>query len=140
MDELRNLLKEYEIQITRQRLEVLGILKELNTHVTAEDVVNVLRERGISMTVATVYNVLNLFEQKGLVMRVGTAGEPVIYDINTYGHVHVCDCDTRHVWDYPDSGLLETVNRYLRENPPENLELSRVDISLIGHDKVQKPS
>ena len=140
MDELRNLLKEYEIQITRQRLEVLGILKELNTHVTAEDIVNVLRERGISMTVATVYNVLNLFEQKGLVMRVGTAGEPVIYDINTYGHVHVCDSDTRHVRDYPDSGLLETVNRYLRKNPPENLELSRVDISLIGHDKVQKPS
>lgn len=139
MERLRSILKENGVQVTKQRLEVYQILKELNTHVTAEDILKVLKRQGNSMTVATVYNILNLFEQKGLIMRVGTAGEPVIYDINTYGHVHVCDCDTRHVRDYPDKGLLEVVNRYLQENPLKGLELKRVDISLIGHDKVWKP-
>ena len=139
MERLRSILKENGVQVTKQRLEVYQILKKLNTHVTAEDILKVLKRQGNSMTVATVYNILNLFEQKGLIMRVGTAGEPVIYDINTYGHVHVCDCDTRHVRDYPDKGLLEVVNRYLQENPLKGLELKRVDISLIGHDKVWKP-
>ena len=139
MERLRSILKKNGVQVTKQRLEVYQILKELNTHVTAEDILKVLKRQGNSMTVATVYNILNLFEQKGLIMRVGTAGEPVIYDINTYGHVHVCDCDTRHVRDYPDKGLLEVVNRYLQENPLKGLELKRVDISLIGHEKVWKP-
>ena len=139
MERLRSILKKNGVQVTKQRLEVYQILKELNTHVTAEDILKVLKRQGNSMTVATVYNILNLFEQKGLIMRVGTAGEPVIYDINTYGHVHVCDCDTRHVRDYPDKGLLEVVTRYLQENPLKGLELKRVDISLIGHDKVWKP-
>ena len=71
------------------------------------------------MTVATVYNILNLFEQKGLIMRVGTAGEPVIYDINTYDHIHVCDNDTRHVRDYPDNGLLEVVTHLSERKPAE---------------------
>ena len=74
MEELRKFLKDTGIQVTRQRLEVFQILKELNTHTTAEDIRKVLDSRGISMTVATIYNILNLFEEKGLIMRVGTAG------------------------------------------------------------------
>lgn len=138
MEGLRSVLKEHGVQITKQRLEVYQILKELNTHVTAEDILQVLQERNCAMTVATVYNILNLFEQKGLIMRVGTAGEPVIYDINTYDHIHVCDNDTRHVRDYPDNGLLEVVTHYLEENPLKDVDLIRVDISLVGHDKIQK--
>ncbi len=138
MEGLRSVLKEHGVQITKQRLEVYQILKELNTHVTAEDILQVLQERNCAMTVATVYNILNLFEQKGLIMRVGTAGEPVIYDINTYDHIHVCDNDTRHVRDYPDNGLLEVVTHYLEENPLKDVDLIRVDISLVGHDKMQK--
>ena len=138
MEGLRSVLKEHGVQITKQRLEVYQILKELNTHVTAEYILQVLQERNCAMTVATVYNILNLFEQKGLIMRVGTAGEPVIYDINTYDHIHVCDNDTRHVRDYPDNGLLEVVTHYLEENPLKDVDLIRVDISLVGHDKMQK--
>ena len=138
MEGLRSVLKEHGVQITKQRLEVYQILKELNTHATAEDILQVLQERNCAMTVATVYNILNLFEQKGLIMRVGTAGEPVIYDINTYDHIHVCDNDTRHVRDYPDNGLLEVVTHYLEENPLKDVDLIRVDISLVGHDKMQK--
>ncbi len=138
MEGLRSVLKEHGVQITKQRLEVYQILKELNTHVSADDILQVLQERNCAMTVATVYNILNLFEQKGLIMRVGTAGEPVIYDINTYDHIHVCDNDTRHVRDYPDNGLLEVVTHYLKENPLKDVDLIRVDISLVGHDKEQK--
>ena len=138
MEDFRKTLKENGVQITRQRLEVYQILKELNTHVTAEDVRKVLESRNISMTVATIYNILNLFEEKGLIMRVGTAGEPVVFDINTFGHVHICDLETRRVRDYLEPGLLDAVNRYLTEHPLTDLDLTRVEINLIGHDKTLK--
>lgn len=135
MEELRKILKDTGIQVTRQRLEVFQILKELNTHTTAEDIRKVLDSRGISMTVATIYNILNLFEEKGLIMRVGTAGEPVIFDINTFGHAHICDSESRHVRDYPETELLELVTDYLKAHPIKDLELQRVEINLVGHDK-----
>ena len=127
MEELRKFLKDTGIQVTRQRLEVFQILKELNTHTTAEDIRKVLDSRGISMTVATIYNILNLFEEKGLIMRVGTAGEPVIFDINAFGHAHIFDSESRHV--------LELVTDYLKAHPVKDLELQRVEINLVGHDK-----
>jgi Fe2+ or Zn2+ uptake regulation protein len=135
VDQFRNIFKEKGIQITRQRLEVYKVLKELNTHVTAEMVLDVLQQRGISMTVATVYNVLNLFDQKGLIIKVGAAGEPVIYDINTYEHIHICDQETRKVRDCPDSQLVELIDSYLQEHPIDGLQIERVDISLIGKDQ-----
>lgn len=135
LDSLRALFKENGIQITRQRLEVYKVLKTLNTHVTAEMVLEVLEQNGISMTVATVYNVLNLFEQKGLIIKVGAAGEPVIYDINTYEHIHICDQETRKVRDCPDNGLVDLIDNYLKEHPVDGLDLQRIDISLIGNDQ-----
>lgn len=134
METLRNVLKENGIQVTKQRLAVYKVLKELNTHVTAEMILDVLEQRGISMTVATVYNILNLFEQKGLIMKVGAAGEPVIFDINTFQHIHICDQETRKVRDCPDMKLVEVIEEYLREHPVKDLELHQVDISLIGKD------
>lgn len=134
METLRNVLKENGIQVTKQRLAVYKVLKELNTHVTAEMVLEVLEQRGISMTVATVYNILNLFDQKGLIMKVGAAGEPVIFDINTFQHIHICDQETRKVRDCPDMKLVEVIQDYLQEHPVKDLEIHQVDISLIGKD------
>ncbi len=140
MEKLREIFKENGIQITKQRLAVYKVLKELNTHVTAEMVLGVLAQRGISMTVATVYNILNLFAEKGMIIKVGSAGEPVIFDINTYQHVHICDENTRRVRDCPDRGLVELVESYLNSHPVEGLELHRIDISLIGRDRTPNPA
>ena len=43
MEGLRSVLKEHGVQITKQRLEVYQILKELNTHVSADDILQVLQ-------------------------------------------------------------------------------------------------
>ena len=91
MENLKEILKQNGIQVTQQRLDVLRVLKELNTHVTVDDVLAALKERNINLTVATAYNILNTFEKKNIIMKVNTAGEPVIYDVNTYDHIHVCD-------------------------------------------------
>ena len=69
MEQLRAILRENHIQVTQQRLEVLRVLKELNTHLTVDNVRAALQERQICLTTATVYNILNLFEKKGLITK-----------------------------------------------------------------------
>ena len=44
MEQLKQVLKANHIQITQQRLEVLRVLRKLNTHVTVDDVVQALKE------------------------------------------------------------------------------------------------
>ena len=68
MEQLKQVLKANHIQITQQRLEVLRVLRKLNTHVTVDDVVQALKEEEITLTLATVYNILGIFEKKGLIM------------------------------------------------------------------------
>ena len=60
MEELKQILRDRHIQVTQQRLEVLRVLKELNTHVTVEDVVAALKEKDITLTLASVYNILGI--------------------------------------------------------------------------------
>ena len=134
MEKIREVFAQKGIQMTKQRAAVYKVLKTLNTHVTAEMVLEKLREQGSGMTVATVYNIMNLFEEKGLIQTVGAAGEPVIFDVNTSWHAHICDAQTRCVRDYPDQELMRLVGDYLQKHPVEGLELSRIEISLIGRD------
>ena len=35
----------------------------------------------------------------------------------------------------PETGLLELVTDYLKAHPVKDLELQRVEINLVGHDK-----
>ena len=134
MEKLRAILKENRIQVTQQRLELLRVLQELNTHLTVDNVRAALEQRQICLTTATVYNSLNLFEKKGLIMKINAAGEPVIYDVNTHDHAHICDAEHRTVRDLDDNGLVELVKEYLTDHPVEGLDLQRVDINLIGCD------
>ena len=133
MEELKQVLRDNHIQVTQQRLEVLRVLKELGTHVTVEDVVAALKQHDITLTLASVYNILGIFEKKGLIMKIGTAGDPVIFDVNTFPHFHLCDRETRQVRDYIDEPLMELLTRYFKEHPVDGMEVERIDLNLIGH-------
>lgn len=135
MENSKAILKQNGIQVTQQRLDVLRVLKELNTHVTVDDVLAALKERNINLTVATAYNILNTFEKKNIIMKINTAGEPVIYDVNTHDHIHVCDCETREVQDYYDEELLKLINGYFESHPIKGVKLKRVDVNIIGSIK-----
>lgn len=133
MDELKQILRSKQIQVTQQRLEVLRVLHELNTHVTVDDVVSALKKKDITLTLASVYNILGTFEKKGLVMKIGAAGEPIIFDINTSPHFHICNSETREVRDYIDDDLMQIISGYLQEHPVNGLSIERIDLNLIGH-------
>ena len=75
-------------RVTSQRLVIGRLLRELDRHVTAEEVLRRAGERLPGMSLPTVYATLDLLADLGLARRVSVGG-PVLYDPRTEDHVHL---------------------------------------------------
>lgn len=89
------------ILATPQRIEVAEILLERAQHLSVEQIIERLRERGSSVSKATVYNSLNLFVQRGLLRECIVDPERRFYDSNTRAHHHFYDLDSGELTDIP---------------------------------------
>jgi Fur family peroxide stress response transcriptional regulator len=79
------------IKATHQRREIYGELAATEEHPDAETVYERVRSRIPSISLDTVYRTLRLFEEEGLIARVGPGGNRARFDANTERHHHfVC--------------------------------------------------
>jgi Fe2+ or Zn2+ uptake regulation protein len=82
-------LRERGQRVTPQRLVVARVLDELRRHATAETVYGEVSARMPGVSLPTVYATLDLLEELGLVVRVGSEGGAVVYDPRTDEHHHL---------------------------------------------------
>ncbi|HLU05546.1 MAG TPA: transcriptional repressor, partial [Woeseiaceae bacterium] len=60
-------LEQHHVTATPQRVEVAEVLLERPQHLSADQILERLREGGSRVSKATVYNTLKLFSERGLV-------------------------------------------------------------------------
>lgn len=90
--ELAAALRERGLRVTPQRLFIHRALVELDRHVSAEEVLAAVGESLPNVSLPTVYSTLDLFEEMGLVRRLGVTQGAVLYDPRPDPHNHrVCD-------------------------------------------------
>jgi Fe2+ or Zn2+ uptake regulation protein len=90
--QLSAVLHERGQRVTPQRLVINRALHELNRHVTAEEVLASVADRLPNVSPPTVYSTLELFEDLGVVRRLGVRQGAVVYDPRPEPHDHmVCD-------------------------------------------------
>src|SRR4051794_38019017 len=82
-------LRERGLRVTPQRLLIHGALRELDRHVTAEEVLVKVSERLPNASLPTVYSTLELFERLGMVRRVPAGGGATLYDPRPEPHQHL---------------------------------------------------
>jgi len=87
-DRLVVALRERGQRVTSQRLIIHRLLRELDRHVTAEEVLRRASEQLPGMSLPTVYATLDLLTELGEARRVSVGG-PVLYDPRTEDHAHV---------------------------------------------------
>ena len=87
-------LEAIGITPTPQRVEIARILLARPQHLSAEQVLCVLKQGDLSVSKATVYNTLGLFAEKGLVREVIVDPSKVFYDSNCSEHHHFYDVDS----------------------------------------------
>ena len=93
------LFEQCGILSTPQRLEVAEILLEKPQHMSADQIIDRLREAGSGVSKATVYNTLGLFAHKGILREVNVDPSRVFYDTNNSRHHHFYNIDTGELSD-----------------------------------------
>jgi Fur family iron response transcriptional regulator len=121
----RGLMEQYGLRATRQRI---GLAKLLfgngHRHVTADTLSAEAKAAKMPLSLATVYNVLNLFADVGLVRALPIEGTRTVFDTNTTDHAHFFYEDTAKVEDIPAACAI-SVDAIA---PPEGYEVVRIDV------------
>jgi Fe2+ or Zn2+ uptake regulation protein len=88
---LSTALRERGQRVTPQRLTIARVVREMDTHATAEQVLNAVSEQLPGVSLPTVYATLDLLEELGSLRRVPVQGGAVLYDPELGPHHHaVC--------------------------------------------------
>jgi Fe2+ or Zn2+ uptake regulation protein len=86
---LSALLRERGMRVTQQRLVLHRTLRELDRHVTADELLDSVGKRLPNASLPTVYAALELFDELGLVRRVPVTAGATLYDPRTDEHQHL---------------------------------------------------
>ena len=95
------MLRQKGAQPTAQRVALAEILFAKPQHLSAEELLERARRKGVRVSKATVYNTLNLFVDCGLVREVNVDGSRVYYDPTMTPHHHIYNVDTGELTDIP---------------------------------------
>ncbi len=96
---LAELLRQHGIIPTHQRLVIAQALFARRQHVSADRLLERVNQHHSEVSKATIYNTMNLLEDKGLIQAIHVDPERVFYDTHTAPHHHFFDVDTGELVD-----------------------------------------
>lgn len=101
-DRIRRFFRGHGLRCTRQRELIYSALAQSKLHPTAEDLFQTVRGHEPGLSLATVYNTLDVFIERGICRRLPSAvgNGPSRYDADVAQHAHVMLEDGR-VFDVP---------------------------------------
>ncbi|MDH7480054.1 MAG: Fur family transcriptional regulator, partial [Syntrophomonadaceae bacterium] len=103
-------LKQAGYKVTHQRLVILDYLLHSKDHPSAEAIYADLRQRYPTISLATVYNTLEMLAKVGLVIDLGAPGERRRFDGNMTDHSHYFCTSCGRVTDLHIPGAERTIN------------------------------
>ncbi len=133
----REKLTEYGLRCTCQRVALYEALCDTNTHPTAEELYRLVKPSPCPLSLATVYNTLEVFCSVGLVQKLPTADGRFRYDADTSAHLHVVIGEDAEIRDVPPElgrRLIDTLSREVIEEIEGALgvEIGEVKVELSG--------
>lgn len=119
-----DLLRSRGVGVTRQRLEIAGLLFVERRHWCADQILAAVNAGGARVSKATVYNTLRLLRDRGLLAEVVVDPARVYYDPVTDPHHHVYEAASGELIDVPAEGVAVVGLPPL----PPGLSAERIDI------------
>jgi len=95
----RRVLKRHGLRFSRPRELILSYLLEEDKHVSAEGLYLALKQRGVDLSLSTVYLNLGVLAEAGLVREFKGAAGQSFYDSNVSPHYHVVCRETGQILD-----------------------------------------
>lgn len=118
-------LQTANLRPTKQRVALATVLFEkAPRHVTAEELYHEVRQAGIHVSLATVYNTLHQFTEAGLMREVVVGSGQSYFDTTPHSHYHFFDKSTGEIFDIPE----DAINFDKLPAPPPGKVIDRVDV------------
>jgi Fur family iron response transcriptional regulator len=112
------------VRPTAQRLRIASLLLARAQHLSAEQVLAGLRDQGMRVSKATIYNTLNLFAASGLIRQLSVGSDRCWFDSNTDAHYHFHDVETGALMDVS----LRDVEFQRLPEPPPGMQVDGIDL------------
>ena len=133
--QLRAALRRSGSRITKQRELIFGILMTDRNHPTAEDVYHRAKKELPGISLATVYNGLEILVACGLIKQVHFERTSTRYCPNLKEHAHFQCEQTGQVFDVP---LGREAFHYLEEILPEGFSAKSISLSYTGQSMADR--
>jgi len=103
MKNIIEVLKEYDIAPSMQRIKILEYLQNYKIHPTADMIYQALEDEIPTLSKTTVYNTLKTFTEKGILVALSLFENEVRYEYNTYPHIHFKCIKCNKIYDMDKS-------------------------------------
>ncbi len=130
--DIHKTLSENGLKLTPQRIAVYEALAGSKKHPSADEIFREAKKIIPSISLASVYNILDVFQKKNIITTVQTADDTVRYDANTDLHCHLYDKESGKIVDYCDKELNEVLKEHFENKDIPDFEIEDIKIELIG--------
>lgn len=120
-------LHSCNVRVTPQRLKILTFLKSTDTHPTAEEIYQNVSDNCYGLSLATVYNTLNLLKEHDLVVELKYGDLASRFDGNVTEHYHVYCKSCGKVSDFWGSPVNELMSE-AEANTDFTIDSVRLDL------------
>lgn len=129
------ILSENGLRVTPQRTAVLEVVMNLDTHPTAEDIIQYLRISYPHIPLGTVYKILDKFINLGIIEKVKTDGEIIRYDAVKSRHHHLYSTINNTIEDFYDDELDNILSDYFKRKNIPGFIIEDYKLQIIGKHK-----
>jgi len=131
LKEFTAILKRNSLKATPQRLAVHQAMMKLG-HASADMVEEEIKAAGTaSVTAASVYNILTQLAQLGIYNHRLSSNNKMFFDVNTFKHAHVYDCENHTYKDLMDLELMALVQEHLGRRKFRGYTVEDIDIQIV---------
>ncbi|MCF8008764.1 MAG: transcriptional repressor [Halanaerobiales bacterium] len=103
-------------RMTKQRKTIINILKDTDTHPTAEWIYDQVKKEIPKISLGTVYRNLNLLAEKDQITVINYANEQSHYDGNTKNHYHFKCKNCKRIYDLDLDLFSKDLNKIANQN------------------------
>ncbi len=138
-DQSAELFAQHNLRCTKQRTAIYRALTQTRCHPTADELYRQVQGQLPGVSLATVYNTLEAFNDAGLILKLPDAGSngSARYDAHRQPHTHLRDRCTGKVADAPDD-----ISQLILDNLPQHVldtirdrmgfTVDEVQVELVG--------
>ena len=87
------------VNLTKHRKTIYNIISNSGEHLSADEIIAILRREALKISRATVFNSLNFLEKNNYLKSFSIFGSKKVYDTNLSDHHHIYDLDSNKLHD-----------------------------------------